>query len=169
MLKACLSCLVLLISMVLVETSLLSNVVFIPVIPDFVLICNLYIAVNNGKNAGQLMGFTSGLFLDFLSSAPFGMNCLIRTLIGYFSGALNKLLNLNSIFVAMVLGLVTTLVKAFFIFLISLLYPRYVNSYNIFSMTFVIELGLNTILTPFMFKFLNCFSNFIVYESKEID
>ena len=39
------------------------------------------------------MGFFSGMFIDFLSGAPFGFNCLFRTVIGYIAGFLNQNIN----------------------------------------------------------------------------
>ena len=69
------SAFILLCSIVL-ESSILSNISFFYVVPDFALICLLYFSLLNGKTFGELNGFASGLFLDFITGIPFGFNCL---------------------------------------------------------------------------------------------
>ena len=60
----------------LLETALLSNVVFLPVVPDLLLLVVLYISVQNGSLTGEATGFVSGLLLDFLT-VIFFYNCII--------------------------------------------------------------------------------------------
>lgn len=150
----------------LIETAVLSNIFFLPAVPDFLLICSLYFSVSNGCLYGEVMGFTSGLFIDFLSGSPFGLNCLVRTITGYFSGFFKKTLNLHSVFVTFLLGFFGTLAKALLIYCASFLFPNMINTYNVFSPVFLFELAFNSILTPFVFKFFNCFSNFIVISKR---
>jgi len=162
MTKSYLSCLFLMIIAVLVETAILSKIAILPAIPDLLLICSLYFAVNNGSIHGQITGFSSGLLIDFLSGSAFGLNCLVRTVIGYLAGYLRKMLNLKSIFVTFLLGFLGTVLKALLIYLASFCFPNMVNTYNIFTNVFLCELLLNSILSPFVFKFLDAFSNFII-------
>ena len=70
----------------MVETAILSNFSFLPAVPDLVLLASIYIVMMNGKTAGVIIGFTSGLILDFITGCPFGYNCLLRTIICYFAG-----------------------------------------------------------------------------------
>ena len=79
----------------LLETALLSNVVFLPVVPDLLLLVVMYISVYNGSLSGETTGFVSGLLLDFLTAAPLGLNCLLRTLLGFFAGLFNNVLNIS--------------------------------------------------------------------------
>ena len=81
----------------LLETALLSNVVFLPVVPDLLLLVVLYISVQNGSLTGEATGFVSGLLLDFLTAAPLGLNCLLRTLLGFFAGLFHDVLNISKI------------------------------------------------------------------------
>ena len=83
----------------MVETAILSNLSFLPAVPDLVLLASLYIVMMNGKTAGVILGFVSGLILDFITGCPFGYNCLLRTLICYFAGFFNKNLNLAGFFI----------------------------------------------------------------------
>lgn len=166
MIKSYLFSSLILLSAVLIETAVLSNIPVIPAVPDLVLICSLYFALNNGCVQGQTMGFAGGLLVDFLSGSPFGLNCLVRTVLGYTSGLFKKILNLKSVFVLFLIGLGATIAKALLIYLASLLFPNMVNSYNIISKVFLFELAVNAILTPVIFKFLNCFSKILIIEEK---
>lgn len=168
MIKSYVSSILILIFFVLIETSLLSNIAFLPVIPDFMLMCVLYFSIRNGKIAGETTGFVSGLLLDFLTGTPFGMSCLVRTLMGYFGGLLHNLMNYQSFLVNMVVGFFATLAKTVLIYIISLLFPRYVNHYHLFSSVFALELALNTVFTPIIFKLLHSFDSFLVPPDRRL-
>ena len=162
MIRSYLFGILLLIVSALIDTAILSNIFFLPAIPDLLLICSLYFSVNNGCVYGETLGFSSGLFIDFLSGSPFGLNCLVRTIIGYAAGFLQKMLNLKSYLVNFLIGFTGTLLKALLIYCASFFFPNMINTYNIFSSVFLFELIFNSVLTPFVFKFLNCFSDFII-------
>ena len=55
----------------LVQSAILSNMTFLPAVPDLCLICVLYFSLHNGKLFGEVNGFLSGVFLDFLSAIRF--------------------------------------------------------------------------------------------------
>ena len=169
MIKSYVSSFVILVVFVLIETALLSNIFFLPAIPDFLMLCVLYFSIRNGKVAGEITGFVSGLLLDFLSGSPFGLNCLIRTALGFLGGFFHRMMNYESIFVNFITGLFATLVKAALIYIVSLLFPNYVNSYHVFSSVFAVELGMNTVLCPIVIKLLRSFDAFIVPPRRGFD
>ena len=70
----------------IIESSILSNISFLLVVPDLVLICCIYFSLLNGKLYGEISGFISGFFLDFITGVPLGLNCVFRTILGYISG-----------------------------------------------------------------------------------
>lgn len=154
--------------LVLFETAILSNIIFLPAVPDLILICLVYISVNNGRLFGVSSGFVSGFFLDFLSISPFGLNCLLRTLIGYFFGLFNKSLNISGIILPALLGFASTFIKAIIIFCISFFFPLSINSYNLISKAFIFELVINTVLTPVIFKFLSLFDKVILLNPENV-
>ena len=169
MIKSYLSSFLILVVFVLIETALLSNIFFLPAIPDFLLLCVLYFSIRNGKVAGEITGFVSGLLLDFLSGSPFGLNSLIRTAVGFLGGYFHRMMNYESFFVNFVAGFCATIVKALLIYVVSLLFPNYVNSYHIFSSVFALELGMNTLLCPLVIKLLRSFDAFVVPPRRGID
>ena len=145
----------------MVETAILSNFSFLPAVPDLVLLASIYIVMMNGKTAGVIIGFTSGLVLDFITGCPFGYNCLLRTIICYFAGFFNKNLNFRGIFIPFLIGLCGTFAKVFITWLISLFYPNTVVTYSMISVSFFTELLLNSLLAPVIFKIIGCFDKHI--------
>ena len=113
MLKSFSAATLILICFVVFETAILSNMLFLPAIPDFLLIISLYLSVHNGKIFGVSSGFVSGIFLDFLSVSPFGLHSLLRTIIGYCAGSFSKALNMQGIFLPVLIGFFATLLKSF--------------------------------------------------------
>ena len=167
MFKSFLCSFLILLCSVIVETSILSNISFLPAVPDLVLICVLYFSFLNGKNYGQVSGFLSGLLLDFLSGSPLGFNCLYRTVIGYLSGVFRRTINSSGFIVPSVIGLLATILKVFLIWLISLFFKS-IKIYNIFTFSFLFELVTNVLLTPLMFKFLNSFRRILNIHEEEL-
>ncbi|MFA6856933.1 MAG: rod shape-determining protein MreD [Treponema sp.] len=152
---------------VLIETAILSNISILPAVPDLLLLCTLYIGIINGKIAGEISGFISGLFLDFLSGAPFGFNCLYRTVLGFIAGVLGISFNFEGILMPSVIGFIGTLMKVFLVWLISLLYPNVSVMYHLISVSFIFELACNTILAPLVFKFLSMFKSSLSLKTEE--
>lgn len=167
MFKSFLCSFLILLCSVIVETSILSNISFLPAVPDLALICVLYFSFLNGKNYGQVSGFLSGLLLDFLSGSPLGFNCLYRTVIGYLSGVFRRTINSSGFIVPLVIGLLATILKVFLIWLISLFFKS-IKIYNIFTFSFLFELVMNVLLTPLMFKFLNSFRRILNIHEEEL-
>ena len=148
----------------MVETAILSNFSFLPAVPDLVLLASIYIVMMNGKTAGVIIGFTSGLILDFITGCPFGYNCLLRTIICYFAGFFNKNLNFRGIFIPFLIGLCGTFAKVFITWLISLFLPNTVVTYSMISISFFTELLLNSFLAPVIFKIVGCFDKHIAMD-----
>ena len=167
MFKSFLCSFLILLCSVIVETSILSNISFLPAVPDLALICVLYFSFLNGKNYGQVSGFLSGLLLDFLSGSPLGFNCLYRTVIGYLSGVFRRTINSSGFIVPSVIGLLATILKVFLIWLIALFFKS-IKIYNIFTFSFLFELVMNVLLTPLMFKFLNSFRRILNIHEEEL-
>ena len=147
----------------LFETSVVSNLTFLPAVPDFLLIITIFISLNNGSLLAESTGFVSGFLLDFMSAAPFGFNALLRTILGFVMGLFHDVLNVSSIILQFLYGAVATVLKAIVVYLISFFFSGVVP-YSIFSQIFLTELLLNAFFTPIMFQFLTLFSEFIIVK-----
>ena len=148
----------------MLESAILSNIAILPAIPDLSLICVLYFSLHNGKLYGESTGFVSGLFLDFLSGAPFGLNCLLRTLIGYLSGLFSRTVNSDGFFISFMLGILGTIAKGLILFVLSFLFPSGVVRFEPFSWIFLFQLCANAVLAPFIFKFLSLFNKTLILQ-----
>lgn len=147
---------------ILLETAILSNIAFLPTVPDLILILNVYLALQNGPMIGQSMGFISGLFIDFMSAGPLGLQTLLRTVVGYSLGFFNRLLNTSSFFFPALYIFVISIIKALLFIVFSFFFPHLSVLHHIFSLSFVFEIILNTFLAPILFAFLKLFPSLIL-------
>ncbi len=161
------STLILLIS-VIIEVSIFSNISAFPIIPDLSLLCLLYVSIHDGKLIGETTGFLSGLFLDFLSAGPMGLNCVYRVFFGYLCGLFSKTLNTEGFFIPLLLGTCATLVKAIFLFIVTILFPGLHLANTVFSYTFLCQIIENILITPFVFKFLSLFKKYLLLNPENI-
>ncbi|MBN2617662.1 MAG: rod shape-determining protein MreD [Spirochaetales bacterium] len=122
--------------------------------PDLTLIVIIYFSINYGKNIGQVLGFSSGIVLDSLSGAPFGLNTLVRLIIGFLLGFFKGKIFLDKILLPCIIITICTIFKFFLIQLVSMIFPIDFEI-NFFTIRFLIELGMNIVLTPIIFFLLN--------------
>ena len=168
MIRSFLSSILILLGVSVFESAILSNITFLPAIPDLSLLCVLFFSLNNGKILGESTGFVSGLLMDFLNACPFGFNCMVRAIIGYLGGNFCKILNTEGFFVPFLLALIVTAIKVFIIQIIYLLFPSVDVSYTIFSFDFLFELLANAFLAPFIFRFLRVFKNSVILKPENV-
>lgn len=147
------------------EAAILSNILFLPAMPDFLLICVLYWSFTHGRKLGVTTGFISGIVIDFLCGSPLGLNAILRTTIGYTSGFLSRTFNTSGILLPIIIVAAGTFYKAILSGFISIFYPNIVNTYHIFSSLFLSELLLNIFFSVIVFKFLSVFES--LYSTKE--
>jgi len=162
MIKKIIAALVLTIGAALLQSTVLSRlVIYIRAVPDLTLGILVYTAYVNGVMTGQLTGFFSGVLLDFLSSAPLGLNAFIRTLTGALTGIMKDTFYLDFIFLPMALCAGATIFKAMLFFPLHLLFPQTIPTYSLLALTFWIELGLNTFTAPMLFGLLKLSGPFL--------
>lgn len=142
----------------IIESSILSNITFLYIVPDLILMCSIYFSMINGRLFGETTGFISGLFLDFITGVPFGFNCLLRTIIGYIFGFFAGSIIISGIIMPMLTVGIATVGKYILVWLISIFFPT-IHSAGLISYDFLFEFIENIILAPFMFKFLSLFIN----------
>jgi len=66
--------------------------------PNLLLILTFVFSYIRGKNAGMLVGFFSGLFIDVFFSDVIGYNALILLIIAFICGSLRKVYYSDSLF-----------------------------------------------------------------------
>ncbi|MBO4858212.1 MAG: rod shape-determining protein MreD [Treponema sp.] len=154
----------------IIESSILSNITFLLVVPDLILISSIYFSTLNGRLYGETNGLVSGLILDFITGAPLGMNCLYRVLIGYFFGLFSESIIVTGIVMPMLTVGIATIGKRLMLILISLFYPKInLNIYGFISYEFLFEFIANVLLAPVIFKFLSFFKKTLsIKDTKEM-
>jgi rod shape-determining protein MreD len=150
----------------ILQSTLLSRIAVDHAVPDIALGILVFTAYRNGSMTGQLSGFCSGIFLDFLSAAPLGLNAFVRTLIGAVAGRMNGGLFLDNFFLPMLLCAGATAVKVALYFILHLLFSGAVPSYSLFENVLWIELMLNTVTAPALFGLLKLFDTLLVGKRK---
>jgi rod shape-determining protein MreD len=141
----------------ILQSTLIARFAIFNVVPDLALCIVVYAAYVNGTMTGQVSGFFSGLLLDFLSAAPLGLNCLVRTLIGALTGIFKGAFFLDIFFMPVILCALATIIKAFILFFINLFMGPAVPSYSFVSSLFWIEFGMNSLSAPLLFFLLKRF------------
>jgi rod shape-determining protein MreD len=139
----------------IIQSTLIPKIAFLKnIIPDLALCVLVFSAYINGTMTGQISGFFSGLFIDFLSAAPLGMSSLIRTMIGALAGLFKDSLFLDFIIMPVILCSSATLIKGMMMFLLHLVMDS-IRTYSLIE--FFIEVGLNAFCAPLLFLLLRIF------------
>ena len=150
----------------ILQSTLFSHLALYRAVPDLVLGIVVYSAYVNGVMSGQLSGFFNGLIMDFLSAAPFGLNALVRMLVGALAGLMKGTFYLDVFLFPMILCAAATLAKALILFILSLIFSGAVLAYPLTEPTLWAELALNTFTAPFLFAFLKRFKPLLVRRSE---
>ena len=151
----------------LLQSTVLSRLaLYVRVVPDISLIFLVFIAYMNGVMTGQLTGFVSGFLMDFISAAPLGFHAFVRTLTGALAGFLKGTFFVGFFLLPMSLCAGATLFKALVYYLLHLILEGAVPFYNVIGLEFLIELGMNTLLAPFLFFFLKLFGSLLMEQRR---
>jgi len=142
---------------VIIQSTFLSRIVLFQIVPDIALCILVFSAYVNGTMTGQISGFFSGLLYDFLSAAPLGMNCLIRTVTGALTGLFKGRFFLDAVFMPMILCALATILKALIVFILHLIMGSAIPSYSLVTPVFWVEIGLNVLIAPLLFLLLKKF------------
>jgi rod shape-determining protein MreD len=150
----------------LLQSTLLSRLALYRAVPDLALVIVVYTAYVNGTMTGQLSGFFSGVFLDFISAAPLGLNAFIRTMVGALTGIMKGTFFLDAFFLPMALCAAATIIKASALFILRLLLAGAVPAYSLAAPVIWVELILNTVCAVPLFAFLKLFNPLLLGRSK---
>jgi rod shape-determining protein MreD len=151
----------------LLQSTLLRRIAPYNTAPDLTLGILVYSAYVNGTMTGQVTGFFSGFILDFISSAPLGLNVFIRTITGALAGLLKGTFFLGAVFLPMALCAAATLIKALMLFLLHLLLAGAVPFYPLAAPALWIELLFNTLSAPILFGLLKRFQPLLAGKGED--
>ena len=167
MVKNCIWAVVFSIIAALLQSVLLYRLSIYGAVPDISLGILVFSAYVNGAMSGQVTGFFSGLFYDFLSISPIGLYTLIRTIIGALGGLLRGMFFLDKVVLPMLLCASATILKALLLFGLHFIFSGPVPAYpSLVTPVFWVELLLNTLTAPFLFGFLKLFKPLLMSGEK---
>jgi rod shape-determining protein mreD len=146
--------------LILIQTALISHIPFFLITADLLLIFISFVAINNGSRFAMILGFTSGLLLDFMSISPFGLSSFILTIVAFFLGKLHRHYNLTHFIFPFIIAIVATFIKFLLLLLLHFLFSSSIKIYSIYDSIFLIELALNVAFAPCLFFCLNHFPSF---------
>ena len=112
----------LLLAAYLLQYSVFIRIPLLNCAPDLMLIVTFTFAYIRNKNAGMLVGFFAGLFIDVFYSSTLGYNAAVLMVIGFICGSLKKVYYSDSVFTQMLIlslcDLFSSLVFYFFWFIL---------------------------------------------------
>ena len=73
----------------LLQTTVLAQMRFWGVMPDFMLLVAVAAGITAGPTRGAAIGFASGMLIDLFLPTPLGLSALVFTLVGYGVGVAN--------------------------------------------------------------------------------
>lgn len=158
--KVIISSTILSLCLVLIQTALFSHIPFFLITADLVLVYMTFVAINNGSSFAMILGFASGLLLDFLSISPLGLSSFILTFLSFFLGKLHGRYNLSHFSFPFILTLVATFTKVLLLILLSFFFGSSIKTYNLYTPPVWIETALNLAFAPLIFFLLNRFPKF---------
>jgi len=151
---------ILIILAIIIQSTLLSRIAVWGVTPDIALILIVFFSNRYGSLRGQISGFASGLIEDFISLSPLGFHAFIKTLSGFIFGLTKGRIFLDPVFIPLVLTAAATLFKHLMAGLLGVIFVAPDLIGPVFTLKLGIEIGLNAIISPFLFGLLRLFKIF---------
>ncbi len=142
-----------LVSLVILQTTLLKRIGVFGAKPDLVLITMVIFSNYFGTLRGELFGAAAGIVEDFLTLAPPGFNTVVRTLTGYLAGVTKDKIFLDPVVTPVILVGFFTLMKAVLMYILLVIFIPH-NTSMVFNTAFLFQLLMNILLTPFVFLLL---------------
>ena len=143
---------ILLLIIMLIQTTVLSFIRVGGVQPDLVLLVVIFNAFLRGSREGAFLGFLAGLFQDILIGNYIGFNALAKMGAGYMVGFAESKLFKDNIFVLVAVSFLATLISQIIYYtLLSVLDVMVPPFWALFRIMLPVSLY-NTILAPIFYK-----------------
>ena len=143
---------------VLLQYTVLDRLKILEARLDLTIILTLYFGFKGGIMAGQTTGFMAGLLEDLIPIKNFGINMLIKTVIGFVSGLFHKRIYTDVFLTIFLITLGGSLLKGVLYMLVVQIFIKSMSFAMIkayFVNTLLIEMLLNAFVAPLIFNLLN--------------
>ena len=167
MIKYTLRALLFVFIIIVIQTTILANLYFLPILPDLLLIFIMFIAFFDGSVIGMTVAFIAGFMMDCASLAPFGLNSFYLVQIAFVMAELRKSFAAKNLFLPCFTTIIFTFYKAVSFLILSFFYGKSIKLYDFTNYIFWCELLLNVVISPFLFKFFGLFDTFLKVPFRE--
>jgi len=113
-----------------------------------------------GSMKGQISGFAAGIIEDVVSLSPIGFHAFIKTVSGFLFGLTRGKIFMDPVFMPLVLTAGATLLKYLLAALLGVIFVSSGLVEPVFTAKMGIEIGLNALISPFLFGFMKLFKAF---------
>lgn len=124
------------------------------IIPNFMLILVVSIALMRGQVEGMMVGFFGGLLLDIFSGGAIGVYALLYTVMGYLNGYFNKLFYHGNVLLPMGLVIVNCTAYNFVIYITMFLLRKRLNILFYIRRIIIPEVVYTFFIAIFVYSFL---------------
>jgi rod shape-determining protein MreD len=152
----------------LVQSTILNAISISGVKPDITLMIIIFIAFRKGCIPGQLSGFFTGIFEDFISLSPLGFHSLIKATIGFLYGLLEGGFIIDAFILPVVFLAAGTVIKGITSWLLVSIFSIHSSGVSILSVKFLIEILYNSLTAPIVFALLKLIKIFKIAEKEKI-
>jgi len=117
--------------------------------PDLLFVFVIYIGYSFGSFYGEITGFISGIFHDFISNAPLGLLAFPKLVLGFLAGMIGRSVVKNNVISVLLLLFIASLIKG--IFTLFLTYTFHQSMLSAVVTIILPESFYNAILAPPLF------------------
>ena len=140
---------------VLFQSSAIGLFAQLEAFPDIVLIISVFTSYSYGRLFGESVGLVSGLVEDFISATPFGVNVLMRVVVGFVIGCFATRDHWETLLLPILLTIIALAGK--FIILVAIAGIFSIGSIlaEVFSAIFLYKSLMTILFAPFVFSLLS--------------
>ena len=152
MIRAILWALAILGALLLLQSTVLSPLVFFGVKVQLLLLVFVVLATQNGSWASQIVGFVLGFAVDMVTSAPLGFHAFQFALAGYLFGLGSGKVYLDPLVLPALLGLLATLYETLSGLLLNTVFNLGEPLTAYFHLALIFQCLLNAVLSAVVFR-----------------
>jgi len=139
-----------------IQTNLLLPLKILGGRPDYTLLLIVFFSHQLGSFKGKFIGFYSGLLMDVLGLAPLGFHSFLYTVVGHFFGKTKGKVYIDILTLPLLLALLASVMKIIVSFVLTVIFDQS-RWTAVFSVSTLLEVGLNILMSPVLFAVLKLF------------
>ncbi len=123
--------------------------------PDFILIVVIFCAFIYGSSIGGIMGFGGGLFQDIILSQTFGINAIIKIILGYLAGFFQRKIFMEQQYLSILAIFLPTILSQILYTIINFMVGIKLPFWSVFWRLLIPMAFYNSLISIFLFPILD--------------